>query len=119
MSNSKKRSYFHEKPVTRGVYGEFSKIQEELEEAIDAAERGQTLLLRIELANLIGAVKGVADKYGFNFYELAQFSELVSRVRSQEDVQTEDSVQVSYLEKAQSGLRDVDEEREILLDDEV
>lgn len=49
---------FHRNAITRGVYGEISKVREELEEAEDAIQQGQTLMLLVELAerfNITGA----------------------------------------------------------------
>jgi hypothetical protein len=68
-------------PIKAGVYGEMSKIQEELDEAIDAESQGQTLLLMIELSDIIGAVAGVAEKHGTSLEALVQFSELVRKSR--------------------------------------
>lgn len=55
---------FHQKEIKKGVYGELSKIEEELNEAYDALEQGQDLMLLIELSDMIGAIEGVAKKYG-------------------------------------------------------
>jgi len=83
-----KNSRFHVHPVREGTYGELSKIQEELDEALDAETRGQELLLMIELADIIGAVAGVAERYGYTLESLIQFSELVRSVRRQDTEET-------------------------------
>lgn len=79
-----KKSYFHVMPVRQGTYGELSKIQEELDEALDAETRGQKLLLMIELSDIIGAVAGVAERHGYSLDDLIQFSELRRNVFRQE-----------------------------------
>ena len=75
---------FHKKNITKGIYGELSKIQEELDEAFEAQEQNQELMLLIELSDIIGAVEGVSKKYGFTIEQLLQFSRLRSRVAIEE-----------------------------------
>lgn len=77
-------SYFHKREIIKGEYGQLSKIREELDEAVDAEEEGQELLLIIELADIIGAVRGVANKYGITLDQLIKFSELRSEVAVRE-----------------------------------
>lgn len=60
----------HAREISRGVYGELSKVREELEEAEDAQEQGLDLMLFMELADIIGAVEGVAVKYGITLEQL-------------------------------------------------
>lgn len=60
----------HVRPIPRGTYGELSKVREELEEAEDAQEQGLDLMLFMELADIIGAVEGVAAKYGITLDQL-------------------------------------------------
>ena len=56
---------YHLKEIERGVYGELSKIREEVEEMQDAAEQGNKVMVLIELSDLIGAVEGYLEKeYG-------------------------------------------------------
>lgn len=75
---------FHKREIQKGTYGELSKIQEELEEAFDAEEQGQDLMLLIELSDMIGAIEGVAKKYGFDLERLQKFAELRSQVAIEE-----------------------------------
>lgn len=77
-------SPFHTTPIKRGIYGELSKIQEELDEAIDAEAQNQELMLLIELSDMIGAIEGVSKKYGFTIEQLLAFSRLRSHVAIQE-----------------------------------
>jgi hypothetical protein len=82
---------FHQATIARGVYGQLSKIQEELDEARDAEAQGQDLMLLIELADIIGAVAGVAQRYGFTLGQLAAFARLRSEVAREEQVATGDA----------------------------
>jgi phosphoribosyl-ATP pyrophosphohydrolase len=76
---------FHVDEIEKGVYGELSKIKEELEEAYDAEKQGIRLMLLIELSDIIGAVKGVADKHGVSLDDLIKFAEVRSRVAKEEE----------------------------------
>jgi hypothetical protein len=73
-------SGFHVSKIKKGVYGELSKIQEELDEAVDASLRGHDLMLIIELSDIIGAVEGVSLKYGFTVEQLLKFARLRTEV---------------------------------------
>ena len=55
---------FHQAVITRGVYGEVSKIHEEWQEAEDALNQRQYLMFLIELSDMVGAAAGVAYRYG-------------------------------------------------------
>jgi len=76
---------FHTKEIQKGIYGELSKIKEELDEAYDAEEQGQDLMLLIELSDIIGAVEGVSKKYGFTLEQLMKFAKLRSKVAIEEE----------------------------------
>jgi hypothetical protein len=71
---------FHKREIKKGIYGELSKIQEELEEAYDSEDQGQDLMLLIELSDIVGACAGVANKYGMSLDQLAAFAKLRSEV---------------------------------------
>ncbi|MCZ2224367.1 MAG: hypothetical protein LC122_12160 [Chitinophagales bacterium] len=77
---------FHKKLIKKGVYGELSKVKEELDEAIDAEEQNQDLMLLIELADIVGACAGVANKYGISLDQLVSFAKLRSEVAEAEKV---------------------------------
>jgi hypothetical protein len=51
-----------------------SKIREELEEAEDAEAQGIDLMVLLELADILGALKGVANRYGFTIDQLRAYS---------------------------------------------
>lgn len=54
---------YHKTTITRGVLGEISKIQEELDELKDASQQGCRVLELCELADMIGAIKLYLEKY--------------------------------------------------------
>ena len=54
---------YHLKEIPRGEFGELSKIQEEVLEAIDAEEQNNRLMVLIELSDIIGAIDGYLVKY--------------------------------------------------------
>jgi len=76
---------FHKAKIQKGIYGELSKIKEELDEAYDAESQGQDLMLLIELSDIIGAVEGVSKKYGFTLEKLMKFAKLRSKVAIEEE----------------------------------
>jgi len=63
MSDLKSKPGYHLEPITRGIYGELSKIQEELDEAKDAEKQGVKIMLLTELSDMIGAVEGYLDNH--------------------------------------------------------
>lgn len=78
-------SKFHKREIKKGIYGELSKIEEELQEAYDAQEQGQDLMLLIELSDMIGAIEGVAKKHGMTLDQLKTFAKLRSQVAIEEE----------------------------------
>lgn len=48
---------YHLKPIFKGILGEFSKIEEEFNEFIDAHEQSCALMGLIELSDLLGSIK--------------------------------------------------------------
>lgn len=54
---------YHKKEIAKGIFGDFSKIQEEIEELLDAHEQGATIMELCEMSDLIGAMAGYAKKY--------------------------------------------------------
>ena len=64
---------------TKGVYGEPSKIREELEELEESLEQGNRILALCELADLYGAVEAVAKKLGASMDDLSKMSAATKR----------------------------------------
>jgi phosphoribosyl-ATP pyrophosphohydrolase len=49
---------YHLKKIDKGVYGEFSKIKEEIEELQDAHKQNNRILEIVEITDLLGAIEG-------------------------------------------------------------
>lgn len=82
--NIEEKFNWHKKKITRGVYGEFSKVLEEVEEAEDALEQNNKLMYLIELSDIIGAIEGIAENYGLTLEELITFSDKVKESKRHE-----------------------------------
>lgn len=54
---------YHLKVIPKGDLGELSKIQEELDEAVDAEEQGVSVMVLVELSDLVGAVEAYLAKH--------------------------------------------------------
>jgi hypothetical protein len=54
---------YHLHPIPKGELGELSKLQEELDEAKDAAQQGVRLMVLQELSDLVGAVEAYLAKH--------------------------------------------------------
>lgn len=61
---------YHTVKIKRGKLGELSKIQEELDELRDAEVQGVKILIHCELADLYGALRDYAEKYGLQMEDL-------------------------------------------------
>jgi hypothetical protein len=64
---------------TQGIYGEPSKIREELEELEESLEQDNRILAICELADLYGALEGVATKLGVTMPEVVKMAEATKR----------------------------------------
>lgn len=68
---------YHKRKIDKGVLGEFSKIQEEIEELQDAAEQENKVLILVELTDLIGAIQAYTEtKYNIGLNDLMKFNKL-------------------------------------------
>lgn len=67
---------YHKNKIKKGVLGELSKIQEELDELKDAEEQGVKILIHCELSDLYGAIREYANKFGLSMDDLKQMSDL-------------------------------------------
>lgn len=59
---------------TKGVYGDVSKVYEELEEFEESLEQGCKIMALLELSDAYGALEAVAVKMGFNMEDLRKMS---------------------------------------------
>lgn len=47
---------YHIREITKGTYGDFSKVVEEMEELLDAHDQNAKIMVLCELADLYGAM---------------------------------------------------------------
>ena len=64
---------------TQGVFGEPSKIREELEELEESLEQDNKILALCELADLYGAVEAVAEGMGVTMDDVRKMAEATKR----------------------------------------
>lgn len=67
---------YHNRIIFKGKYGEFSKIEEEMDELKNAMEQKNKILAICELSDLLGAIEEFALKYGLTIQDLKDFSDL-------------------------------------------
>lgn len=79
-SQSETPGYHLGEIVTQGVYGEISKIKEELEELQEASEQNNKILELVELSDMYGAIEGyVESKFGMTMEDLKNMSDATKR----------------------------------------
>lgn len=70
---------YHNKVITKGELGEFSKIREEFEELSDAHEQGAKILELCELADLYGAMElYLENQFHLSMEDIKKMKELTS-----------------------------------------
>ena len=69
---------YHTVKIQKGVLGQSSKIQEELDELRDAEKQGVKILIACELADLYGALRAVAEVHGLTMKDLEQMIDLTA-----------------------------------------
>lgn len=68
---------YHKTEIPKGVFGEFSKIEEECLELKDAVEQGCRILQLVELSDLYGAMEEfISLNYYMTMDDLKQMSDL-------------------------------------------
>lgn len=72
---------YHKTKIERGVFGETSKIREEVEELLDAERQGVKLMELQELSDIIGAVQGYLVKHhpGITLQDLIKMAQVTNR----------------------------------------
>jgi len=58
---------YHTREILKGELGEFSKIEEEYEEFLDAREQHNPIMAIVELCDLYGAIQKFKQKYGIDY----------------------------------------------------
>ena len=70
---------YHLKKIKKGTLGKISKVQEEIEEYIDAKNQKCKIMQELELADIYGALEAVAMSHGLKMKDLKKMSELTKR----------------------------------------
>jgi hypothetical protein len=76
---------YHLRPIKKGVYGEFSKIQEEIEELQDAHEQDNRILEIVEITDLLGAIDGYLIKNNLTLDDAVQMMRLTQKAFEEGD----------------------------------
>jgi len=66
---------YHKRSITKGKIGEFSKIEEEMQELLDAHEQGIKVMELIELSDLLGAIEAYIKKHDLTLADLVAMME--------------------------------------------
>lgn len=66
---------YHTRKIEKGVLGQFSKIKEEFEEAQDAFEQGDEILILCELSDMLGAIEEYVKIWNLDIESLKKFSD--------------------------------------------
>lgn len=72
---------YHKRVIERGVYGEVSKILEEVLELQDANEQGICIMELVELADIVGSIQGYLNTHhpSIGMIDLMQMSDATRR----------------------------------------
>ena len=71
---------YHLRKIKKGKFGEFSKIQEEFEELLDAVEQKSPVMMLCELADIIGAIEEFTlQKYNIKLHDLLLMKDATKR----------------------------------------
>lgn len=75
---------YHLRQISRGEVGELSKVLEEAFEALEAESQNASVMVLVELSDLIGAVKAYLAKHhpSIDLEELENFASITARAFS-------------------------------------
>lgn len=73
---------YHIKKIPKGVLGEFSKIEEEFLEAKDALNQDVSMMVLIELSDMLGAMEHYLKKYNMTIEDLKKMNHVTQRAFS-------------------------------------
>jgi hypothetical protein len=72
---------FHKKEIKKGIYGDLSKVKEEIEEYEDAISQNCKIMSDLELADIYGALEGLANSHNLSMADLKSMSDLTKKAR--------------------------------------
>lgn len=70
---------YHITPIKKGELGKLSKIQEEVDELVDAEQQGSRIMQLVECADIYGALEAYVDGFGLTMEDLKSFSNITKR----------------------------------------
>ncbi|HBT0444721.1 hypothetical protein EPNKCIFM_00108 [Klebsiella phage KP13-16] len=72
---------YHIKEIEKRRYGSLGKIQEEVEELLDAHQQGSYIMMLVELSDLYGAIEGFMEENfpDMKIADLKKFSDITKR----------------------------------------
>ena len=71
---------YHLKTIEKGKLGEFSKIQEEMDELLDGYVQSNKILMLCELCDLVGAIEAYVEKqHKLSLEDLIQMKDATKR----------------------------------------
>jgi len=70
---------YHRREITKGIYGDISKVQEEVDEYSDAKEQGILLMELQELSDIYGALEELSKTYNITMEDLKKMSDATKR----------------------------------------
>lgn len=72
---------YHLRDIPKGIFGELTKIEEELEEIKDSVEQKSKVMELVELSDLYGAIQGYLEKHhpGVTMEDLRIMSDITQR----------------------------------------
>lgn len=70
---------YHKDYIKKGVLGEISKIEEELNELKDAEKQNSKIMMMVELSDMYGAIEEYCIKQGITMDDLKSFSDITKR----------------------------------------
>ena len=65
---------YHLNEIPKGLFGEFSKIKEEFLELEDAVTQNDSILILVELSDLLGAIEEYSKRWNISMNDLISFS---------------------------------------------
>lgn len=70
---------YHLNDIPKGIYGDFSKIEEEFLEFADAHKQNNYIMALVELSDLIITIDAYANKYNMTLDDLISMAKATSR----------------------------------------
>lgn len=66
---------YHKTEIEKGTIGHFSKIKEEFQEAEDAFNQNDEILIIVEMADMVGAIEEYIKRWNLDLTSLKKFSD--------------------------------------------